>query len=264
MNKISRKRPPAGFPRSNFILIKPEWYGGGALASTKDREPLNPLKIKRKDERKIMGLRCAHGFLYKQCGLCGDNMAKYTAESRHFDYESGKVLPHILKTTNNNAKSGILNKKQGVKCDKTPGKLVRNIRKIPKKEEKIMENTGKKTCCIPGCDCTGGSRGLSRDMCSKHWYQWRHGKILHPILGEWEPSEHYIHRTKIKKEKRENMINKNENQNKDEDVKRALFSKLTDGLKQIEALGTTLCIFGCKDQVKKEIELSVSNFSFLK
>ena len=55
----------------------------------------------------------------------------------------------------------------------------------PKRSDKI--------CLIEGCDF----KALNRGLCSMHYQQWRLGKIVHPVLGKFVPSQVHI-RSKAK------------------------------------------------------------------
>lgn len=96
---------------------------------------------------------------------------------------------------------------------------------------------GKNCCLIAGCENEAHARGL----CRQHWHQWRHGRILHPEIGEWKASVKKLE----KQEPREIPL---------------LFHEFRQRIKQASDFARVLRLLGHEDQVKKEIGLFAQKY----
>ena len=110
------------------------------------------------------------------------------------------------------------------------------------------------------CLYCGEEKVHCRGLGQKCWYLWRHGKIVHPELGEWTPSEQYL--AKIKKV--EGKMEPESAYKSDEMFFGIEYSRIfkifREKLSDAIHLGKSLAMIGQGDQVRKEVGLFAQKF----
>jgi len=149
-----------------------------------------------------------------------------------------------------------------IACTVCGGKTLTEIRRetslhppcdiIIKREDKPM--TDKSMCLY-----CGKEKVHCRGLGSKCWYLWRHGKIVHPELGKWTPSEKHLAKLK-KAEEKVDPVQVNHNEIVPE-IESIFFREFRQRLSEAIHLGKSLAMIGQGDQVRKEVELFAQKFT---